>query len=214
MLQNNSAHILKWKPMWCKMLATVTNLWTQGTHLASFTTHNDSKLKTLVANAVPTCKSKFRVHSMLKVPNKHNGWRQSQGKRNLMQRREKSWPWKKRSRPMRKRSSNERRKRSDQRGRGEGQHGRGEGPGGRARQPRTIITDEMRATAQRHDAAQWLWCVCGVNNVNKKTSHPVHVFKITVVCNRFCFCIELCYSSVRTCRIFYRFILLIWNSQI
>ncbi len=50
--------------------------------------------------------------------------------------------------------------------------------------------------AQRHDAAQWLWCVCGVNKVNKKTSHPDHVFKSTVVCNRFCFCIELCYSSV------------------
>lgn len=38
--------------------------------------------------------------------------------------------------------------------------------------------------------------VCGVNKVNKKTSHPDHVFKSTVVCNRFCFCIELCYSSV------------------
>lgn len=40
-------------------------------------------------------------------------------------------------------------------------------------------------------------CVCGVNKVNKnkKTSHPDHVFKSTVVCNRFSFCIELCYSS-------------------
>ncbi|XP_019210903.2 uncharacterized protein LOC109199985 [Oreochromis niloticus] len=37
-----------------------------------------------------------------------------------------------------------------QRGRGGGQHGRGEGPGGRARQPRTIITDEMRATVIDH----------------------------------------------------------------
>ncbi len=37
------------------MLATVSNIWTQWTHLASFITHNDSKLKTLVANAVTTC---------------------------------------------------------------------------------------------------------------------------------------------------------------
>ncbi|KAL3996701.1 SPOC domain-containing protein 1 [Sarotherodon galilaeus] len=37
-----------------------------------------------------------------------------------------------------------------QRGRGGGQHGRGEGPGGRARQPHTIITDEMRATVIDH----------------------------------------------------------------
>ncbi|KAL3987640.1 hypothetical protein ACER0C_014755 [Sarotherodon galilaeus] len=37
-----------------------------------------------------------------------------------------------------------------QRGRGGGQDGRGEGPGGRARQPRTIITDEMRATVIDH----------------------------------------------------------------
>ena len=36
------------------MLATVSNNWTQWTHLASFITHNDSKLKTLVANAVIT----------------------------------------------------------------------------------------------------------------------------------------------------------------
>nr|XP_020474740.1 uncharacterized protein LOC109971067 [Monopterus albus] len=35
-------------------------------------------------------------------------------------------------------------------GRGAGQQGRGEGPGGRARQPRTIITDEMRATVIDH----------------------------------------------------------------
>ncbi|XP_058627423.1 uncharacterized protein LOC131537792 [Onychostoma macrolepis] len=34
--------------------------------------------------------------------------------------------------------------------RGAGQQGRGEGPGGRARQPRTIITDEMRATVIDH----------------------------------------------------------------
>lgn len=38
--------------------------------------------------------------------------------------------------------------------------------------------------AQRHDAAQWLWC--GVNKVNK-TSHPEHVFKSTFVCNGFYF---------------------------
>ncbi|KAI5622825.1 hypothetical protein C0J50_17703 [Silurus asotus] len=44
-------------------------------------------------------KSKFRVHSLLKIPNKHNGRRQSQGKRNSSQRREKSWPRKKRSKP-------------------------------------------------------------------------------------------------------------------
>ncbi len=37
-----------------------------------------------------------------------------------------------------------------QQGRGGGQQGRGEGPGGRARQPRTIITDEMRATVIDH----------------------------------------------------------------
>ncbi|XP_046706742.1 protein argonaute 3-like [Silurus meridionalis] len=35
-------------------------------------------------------------------------------------------------------------------GRGAGQQGRGEGPGARARQPRTIITDEMRATVIDH----------------------------------------------------------------
>ncbi len=30
----------------------------------------------------------------------------------------------------------------------------------------------------------------------RNSDHPDHVFKSTVVCNRFCFCIELCYSSV------------------
>ncbi len=92
------------------------------------------------------------------------------GEEEFESRREKSWPWKKRSRPTRERGRQQGRgggqqgrgggqqgrgggqqgRGGGQQGRGGGQQGGGEGPGGRARQPRTIITDEMRATVIDH----------------------------------------------------------------
>ncbi|XP_038568547.1 uncharacterized protein LOC119898449 isoform X1 [Micropterus salmoides] len=70
------------------------------------------------------------------------------GRGNPSQRREKSWPGRKRSRPGR--GAGQGGRGAGQGRRGGGQQGRGEGPGGRARQPRTIITDEMRATVIDH----------------------------------------------------------------